>query len=90
MPTVAAVHGAARPPAVRAAPAGLGAARGDVEEVWAVARDPFDAAARHGTKFVHAPSYGVRRVTFQTSVPIRNGPRKARESQNRGVLIGLG
>ena len=70
MPTVAAVHGAARPPAIRAAPTGPGAARGDVEEVWAFARDPFDAAARHGTKFDRSPSYGVWRVTFQTSVQI--------------------
>ena len=29
-----------------------------------------------------SPSYGVRRVTFQTSVPIRHGPRKVRESHN--------
>src|SRR3954468_9081950 len=56
-------------PAIRAAAAGPRAARGDVKDPRVVARDLFDAAARHRTELVHAPFYGVQCVTFQTPVP---------------------
>src|SRR5439155_22761578 len=71
-PPVAAVDGPARTPAVRAAAAGSRAVRGDVEEPRAVARDPLDAAARHGAEFVHAPSYGAPPATPNTSAPARS------------------
>src|SRR3954468_24366035 len=56
-------------PATRAAAAGSRAARGDVKDPRVVARDLFDAAARHRTELVHAPFYGVLCVTFQTLAP---------------------
>src|SRR4051794_2368165 len=59
-------------PAIRAAAAGPRALRGDGQKTRAVARDLFDAAARHRTELVHAPFYGVRCVTLQTSAPTRS------------------
>src|SRR3954451_22319543 len=59
-------------PAIRAAAAGSRAARGDVKDPRVVARELFDAAARHRTELVHAPFYGVRCVTLQTSAPTRS------------------
>src|SRR3954463_13568678 len=56
-------------PATRAAAARSRAARGDVKDPRVVARDLFDAAARHRTELVHAPFYGVQSVTFQTLAP---------------------
>ena len=67
-PPIAAVDRPARTPAIRAAAARSRAVRGDVEETRAVTRDPLDAAARHRTELVHAPSYGVRPATLQTPV----------------------
>src|SRR5215211_1775993 len=55
--------------AIRAATAGSRALRGDGQKTRVVARDLFDAAARHRTELVHAPFYGVRCVTLQTSAP---------------------
>src|SRR4051812_17620011 len=59
-------------PAIRAAAAGPRALGGDGQKTRAVARDLFDAAARHRTELVHAPFYGVRCVTLQTSAPTRS------------------
>src|SRR3954453_11509395 len=59
-------------PALRAAAAGPRALGGDGQKTRAVARDLFDAAARHRTELVHAPFYGVRCVTLQTSAPTRS------------------
>src|SRR3954454_23332754 len=59
-------------PALRAAAAGPRALGGDGQKTRAVARDLFDAAARHRTGLVHAPFYGVRCVTLQTSAPTRS------------------
>ncbi len=56
---VAAVHGPARAPTVRTAAAGLCAVRGDIEDLRALARDPLDAAARHGKIVVHVPAMGT-------------------------------
>src|SRR4051812_5077912 len=56
-------------PAIRAAAAGPRALGGDGQKTRAVARDLFDAAARHRTGLVHTPFYGVRCVTLQTSAP---------------------
>src|SRR4051794_19609967 len=55
--------------AIRAAAAGSRALRGDGQKTRVLARDPFDAAARHRTELVHTPFYGVRCVTLQTSAP---------------------
>src|SRR3712207_2608872 len=59
-------------PALRAAAAGPRALRGDGQKTRVLARDLFDAAARHRTELVHAPFYGVRCVTLQTSAPTRS------------------
>src|SRR4051812_33202279 len=59
-------------PAIRAAAAGPRALGGDGQKTRAVARDLFDAAARHRTELVHTPFYGVRCVTLQTSAPTRS------------------
>src|SRR4051794_19092426 len=59
-------------PALRAAAAGPRARGGDGQKTRAVARDLFDAAARHRTELVHAPFYGVRCVILQTSAPTRS------------------
>src|SRR5215211_9522199 len=56
-------------PALRAAPAGPRALGGDGQKTRALARDLFDASARHRTELVHTPFYGVRCVTLQTSAP---------------------
>src|SRR3954453_17282643 len=53
--------------ALRAAGARPRALGGDGQKTRAVARDLFDAAARHRTELVHAPFYGVRCVILQTS-----------------------
>src|SRR5215218_2911245 len=58
--------------AIRAAAAGPRALGGDGQKTRVVARDLFDAAARHRTELVHAPFYGVRCVTLQTSAPTRS------------------
>src|SRR6185436_10439724 len=42
---------------------------GDGQKIRALARDLFDAAARHRTELVHTPFYGGRCVTLQTSAP---------------------
>src|SRR4029450_13879475 len=67
-PPITAVHRPARTPAIWAPATGPRAVRGDVEETRATTRDPLDAAARHRTELVHAPSYGVRPATLQTPV----------------------
>src|SRR4051812_27038148 len=59
-------------PAIRAAAAGPRALRGDGQKTRVLARDLFDAAARHRTELVHAPFYGVRCVTLQTSAQTRS------------------
>src|SRR5215211_3406202 len=59
-------------PALRAAPAGPRALGGDGQKTRVLARDLFDAAARHRTELVHTPFYGVRCVTLQTSAPTRS------------------
>src|SRR3954447_18166810 len=59
-------------PALRAAAAGPRALGGDGQKTRVLARDLFDAAARHRTELVHAPFYGVRCVTLQTSAPTRS------------------
>src|SRR5215207_2547054 len=73
--------------ALRAAPAGPRALRGDGQKTGVVARDLFDAAARHRTELVHTPFYGVRCVTLQTSAPTRsihaNGGRAVFSRGNR-------
>src|SRR4051794_1712634 len=71
-PPVAAVNGPAGPSAIRAATAGSRALRGDGQKTRVLARDLFDAAARHRTELVHAPFYGVRCVTLQTSAQTRS------------------
>src|SRR4051812_27064954 len=58
--------------ALRAAAAGSRALGGDGQKIRVLARDLFDAAARHRTELVHAPFYGVRCVTVQTSAPTRS------------------
>src|SRR4051794_3266132 len=82
------MDGPARAPAVRAAAAGSRAVRGDVEEARAVARDPLDAAARHGAEFVHAPSYGAPPATPNTSAPSRS-TQSVGEPRQRGRLTSL-
>src|SRR5437764_5693368 len=59
-------------PALRAAAAGPRALGGDGQKIRALARDLFDAAARHRTELVHTPFYGVRCVILQTSAPTRS------------------
>src|SRR5436190_17879680 len=59
-------------PALRAATAGPRALGGDGQKTRVLARDQFDAAARHRTELVHTPFYGVRCVTLQTSAPTRS------------------
>ncbi len=76
VPAIAAVHGTARAPAVRAAITRQSAVDGDMEKVRTVRRDRLNAAARHGTKLVHALFYGCRGSHPQTSVPNRYDPRK--------------
>jgi hypothetical protein len=66
------VNRPARLSAIRAAAAGSRALRGDGQKTRVVARDLFDAAARHRTELVHTPFYGVRCVTLQTSAPTRS------------------
>jgi hypothetical protein len=68
-PPVAAVNGPAGMSAIRAAAAGSRALGGDGQKTRVLARDLFDAAARHRTELVHAPFYGVRCITLQTSAP---------------------
>src|SRR3954471_24399779 len=68
-PPVTAVNGPARTSAIRAATAGPRTLCGDRKKIRVLARDLFDAAARHRTELVHASFYGVRCVTVQTSVP---------------------
>ncbi len=86
VPSIAAVHGTARAPAIRAAAAGPDTAGGNVKQVGAVRRDRLDAAARHGTELVHALFYGHDCRSFQTSVRDRYDPRKARESHRIGAI----
>src|SRR5436190_16499794 len=59
-------------PALRAATAGPRALGGDGQKTRVLARDQFDAAARHRTELVHTPFYGVRCVTLQTSAATRS------------------
>src|SRR3954471_10625914 len=59
-------------PALRAATAGSRALGSDGQKIRALARDLFDAAARHRTELVHTPFYGVRCVILQTSAPTRS------------------
>src|SRR5437764_10930972 len=59
-------------PALRAAAAGPRALGGDGQKIRALARDLFDAAARHRTELVHTPFYGGRCVILQTSAPTRS------------------
>src|SRR4051812_19569920 len=59
-------------PAIRAAAAGPRALGGDGQKTRVLARDLFDAAARHRTELVHALSYGVRCVILQTSASTRS------------------
>lgn len=80
MPAVAAVHGTARAPAIRAATTGPDTAGDKVKQVGVVRRDCLDAAARHGTKLVHSLFYGHGCRCSQTSMLNRYNPRKARES----------
>src|SRR5206468_10433245 len=89
-PVVAAMDGPARAPAVRAAAAGSRAVRGDVEEARAVARDPLDAAARHGAEFVHAPSYGAPPAVPQQQRPPPRSTQSAGEPSPRGRCSGPG
>src|SRR4051812_48896309 len=70
--------------AIRAATAGPRALGGDGQKARVVARDLFDAAARHRTELVHAPFYGVRCVILQTSGLDLFNPRKERESPRSG------
>ena len=85
VPAIAAMHGTARAPAVRAAATRPGAVGGNVKQVGAVQRDRLDAAARHGTKLVHVLFYGHDRHLPQASVRTRYDPRKARENHgNQG------
>ena len=79
-PAIAAMHGTARAPTVRAMAARPGAACVNMEEIRAVRRDRLDAAARHGTKLVHAMFYGHDGRSPQTSVRNRYDPHKAREN----------
>src|SRR5215210_5150769 len=76
-------------PAIRAAPAGSRAARGDVKDPRVFARDLLDAAARHRTELVHAPFYGVRCVTFQTPVPTGSIHANCGRAKSTGVLYEL-
>src|SRR3954452_20624772 len=57
---------------MRAAGTGSRTLGGDGQKTRALARDLFDAAARHRTELVHTPFYGVRCVTLQTSAPTRS------------------
>src|SRR3954452_15813693 len=57
---------------MRAAGTGSRTLGGAGQKTRALARDLFDAAARHRTELVHAPFYGVRCVTLQTSAPTRS------------------
>src|SRR3954454_4891299 len=66
-PPVAAVNGPARISALRAAAAGSRALGGGGTDPRVLARDLFDAAARHRTELVHTPFYGVRGLILQTS-----------------------
>src|SRR4051794_21112910 len=59
-------------PAIRAAAAGPRALGGDGQKTRVLARDLFDAAARHRTELIHTPFYGGRCVTLQTSAPTRS------------------
>src|SRR3712207_1229880 len=56
----------------------------DVKRSRAVLRHAFDAAARHGTEFVHTPSHGVDLALFQTPALPSHQPRKVRESPGSG------
>jgi len=86
VPAGAAVHGPACTTAIRTAPAGPDSMCSNVEEVRAVQRDSVDAAARHGTKLVHALFYGQRGSRQQTSVSNRHDPRKVRENHGNGAI----
>jgi len=88
VPAIAAVHGTARAPAIRAATTGADAVGGNVKQVGAVRRDRLDTTARHGTKLVHALFYGHDCRCPQTSVANRYNPHKAREShETRGGSV---
>src|SRR4051812_33457456 len=75
-------------PALRAAAAGPRALGGDGQKTRAVARDLFDAAARHRTELVHAPFYGVRCVILQTSAPTHSIHAKSGRAANLDTLKG--
>src|SRR3954466_8950605 len=74
-------------PALRAAAAGSRALGGDGQKTRAVARDLFDAAARHRTELVHAPFYGVRCVILQTSAPTRSIHAKSGRARSEGEAM---
>ena len=84
LPAIAAVHGTARAPAIRAATTGPDAVGGIVKPVGTVRRDRLDAAARHGAMLVHALFYGHNCRRSQISVQNRCDPRKARRRHQSG------
>src|SRR3954454_14533774 len=79
-------------PAIRAAAAGSRALGGDGQKTRVLARDLFDAAARHRTELVHAPFYGVRCVPLQASALTRSihancGRAPREEAQISGISL---
>ena len=84
VPAVAAVRGTARAPAIRAAAARPDAVDGNVKQVGAVRRGCLDAAARHGTKLVHALLYGHNCPCSQIGTKPLRSTQSTGEPPNRG------
>src|SRR3954454_11159249 len=84
-PPVTAVNGPARTSAIRAATAGPRTLRGDRKKVRVLARDLFDAAARHRTELVHAPFRARRTLPISCARPAGSRP-GARSASTFAVL----
>lgn len=84
MTTVAAVHGTAGTTAFRTASARTDTAGVDMEMIRVGGSHRVNAAARNGTKLVHAPWCGREECPSQISVLLRYDPRKTRENHERG------
>jgi hypothetical protein len=84
-PAVAVVHRLARPTAARAAIRAAEAAGDYAKGGGAVARHAFDAAARDGTKLVHAPFSGSPPRPVQTPGPARTNHAKCGRATPAGL-----